>query len=193
MKEYLILFEGVWLRFFLNPRLGLCVSRMENSKFSKSETLLLNAKSDFAAVLVQNAVHIVCQNEKGGIIHLIYDGKTLKKSVLLESRENRPYTKYFTLIPIGAFINLFYVIKHEGKEMLIHKILSENILSPEVVDYVEPSGIRFFAYPGISTDISAYDTVVVSVSTTTVSVWVVFSISAVIDASVLVVVIIFVL
>lgn len=153
LKEYIIYYENTWMRFFIN-RFGLCVSKMEHNRFSGFEILLSDAKDDFCAAHGGELISLVCQTKDGDILYLTYDGSVWEKTILLKGKEKKSYNKYFTLVPIGKFMNLFYVINHEGKSMLIHHILDGAAVSPEVVDYINPSGIRFFAAPHISSDIS---------------------------------------
>ncbi len=152
MKEYIIYFNNSWMRFFIN-RFGLCVSKMDNSRFRNFEILVPDAKCDFSAARGGNFLHLVCQAQDGSILYLTYDGRLWEKTVLLKDKKATPYNKYFCLIPIGNFMNLFYVINSGGKDMLIHQILDGSSLPPEVVDYINPVGIRYFACPDISTDI----------------------------------------
>ncbi len=152
MKEYIVFYQNIFLRFSLDKP-GLCVQKLENNRFSEKQILLSNAKEDFCA-LADDAVHIVCQSESGSIIYLTFDGKTWKKTVLLESKEGRAYRKYFNLLKLGNLVNLFYTINHEDKTLLIHQILDGTYSEPEVVDFVTPCGVRFCISEHISSDVS---------------------------------------
>lgn len=152
--EHIIYFENTWIRFFIHPRYGLCTSKMENSRFSRFEILLSDIEGDFSAALCGGKIQLVCQDKNGCIILLTYDGNPWQKTELLKSRSLKPHAKFFTLVPMGSLVNLFYVINHDNKTMLIHQILDGTSKSPEAVDYIQPVGIRYFVATGITSDIN---------------------------------------
>ena len=153
MKEYIIFYGNNYMHFYV-AREGLCVRKMENGRFLNSNILLPDAKFDFSAVSLGGLIHIVCQSNAGEILYITYDGKVWEKAVLLKGKEKSAYTKHFSLVPIGNFINLFYTINHENKTMLIHQILDGMHNTPEVIDYITPRGEYYFASPNITSDVT---------------------------------------
>ena len=152
MKEYIVFYENKFLRFSID-KVGLCVQKLENGRFSEKQILIGGAKEDFCAI-GDDLVYVVCQSDAGAIIYLTFDGNAWQKTVLLESKEGKAYRKYFRLIKLGNLLNLFYTIKHEDKTMLIHQILDGMYKEPEVVDFITPCGERFCISEHISSDIS---------------------------------------
>ena len=154
MKEYILYYNGQRMQLYLDKHRGLCIRRRENARYLSCEVLLADAACDFAAAVGGGRIHVVCQNANGSIIYFTYDGRLWEKTVLLESKEGRAFNKYFSLVLPGGPANVFYVISHDGRAMLVHQILDGTDAPPEVVDYINPTGIRFFAAEHISSDIS---------------------------------------
>lgn len=98
-------------------------------------------------------MHLVCQNKTGSILYLSYDGETWRKSVLLESKTPNPYPKYFSLVPISGYVNLFYVISYKEKHMLIHQLFHSQDKPPVVVDHIQICTPPFIVTKHTGTDL----------------------------------------
>ncbi len=136
-REYIVLLEDTWYHFFIKPSRGLCVSKRTDVRYVFSDTLLPEAISDFSVVAAEQEIHIVCQDRKGSIYYIRFDGAKKTVHHLLESREKTSAFKNITLAKIGEFVNLFYVISSKEGFVLIHQILGETISSPKPVDYTK--------------------------------------------------------
>lgn len=133
-KEQIVAFNGIWYHIFFKPSHGLCVSKKSDARFTFSECILPNAFDDFYAAATENALHVVCQNESGAVLHFTFDGKTWSMRRLLESRDKMPEFKNLTLMLIGNFVNLFYVIHSKNNYILVHQLLGEAADKPKAVD-----------------------------------------------------------
>ena len=156
MQEYLVKCQDKWWHFFIKPFYGLCYRKRESGRFLNFEVLLADACEDFCAVSMGKSIHIVCQDKAGSIIYLSLDDSGWQHSVLLESKSPVPYPKHFLLIPVGNFLNLFYVITYQEKQMLVHQILGVKDRPPTVVDRVACGMPAFLAKPHAGTDISVF-------------------------------------
>lgn len=151
-QEYLLGYEQKWWHFFVKPMYGLCFRQKDGSRFSDLEILLKDVDADFCALSFEKMIHVVCQDREGSILYLCYDGENWKKTVILESKTGKAVPKFFKLLPIGKYINLFYVIEYKEKHMLVHQILDGSDKPPFVVDYITLSTAPYCIAPHISTD-----------------------------------------
>ena len=157
MREYIIAFNGSWFHFFIKPHVGLCSRKKSGLKFEDYRVLISGAASDFCVYTSDSQIHLVCQDEKGSVLYLLYDGTAWKKSIILESRTARPYVKNFVITEISGHINLLYTIENKDKLMLVHQILIGN-RPPNIVGYVTPGIIPFCIYRHHETDFSVFYT-----------------------------------
>lgn len=157
MREYIIAYDGNWIHFFIKPHVGLCSRKKIGFKFEDYEIILSGAAADFCVYTSGNYIHIVCQNEKGSVLYLMYDGIAWKKNILLESRSAKPYSKNFVMIEISGYINLLYTVENKERIMLIHQIL-HNGSSPEVIAYIKNDTIPFCVHTFPETDFAIYYT-----------------------------------
>ena len=155
MQEYLVRHRGSWWHFYLKPFYGLCYRKFESGRFAGFEVLFPDAQADFNVTVVGESIHLVCQDSEGRIIYLTLIEEAWTKTVLLESKSPAPYPKYFELVPIGKYINLFYVISYQDKSMLVHQILGVE-RPPSVVDRITPRMPMFLASSHLGNDISVY-------------------------------------
>ncbi|MBE7040675.1 MAG: hypothetical protein E7400_01770 [Ruminococcaceae bacterium] len=154
MQEYLVKCRGKWWHFFMKPLYGLCYRRREGGRFLNFEVLLLDACEDFCATCMGDSIHIVCQDKNGSILYLNGAEGEWKRTVLLANKSSVPYPKHFSLVPVGNFLNLFYVIAYQEKQMLVHQILGVQDKPPTVVDRIAPGMPLFLAEPAVGTDIA---------------------------------------
>ncbi len=154
MQEYLICHGGKWWHFFIKPFYGLCYRKKEGGRFLHFEVLLSDACEDFCAISAGGGLHLICQDKCGNIIHLSYDENSWQKITLLTSKAERPYPKYFRLLSMSGYLNLFYVISYKEKHMLIHQILGMEDRPPMVVDHISLSRPPFLAAAHSGTEIT---------------------------------------
>ena len=154
MKEYIAGCQGMWWHFFHRPPYGLCFRKKEGGRFGEFEILLKEAAEDFCVLSLGTMIHIVCQDQSGAILHLVYNGEKWEKLTLLASREGKPSPKHFSLIPVGNYLNLYYVLAYKEKLMLVHQLLGSPDTEPMVVDYITPSAQPFSVSAHSSTDLT---------------------------------------
>ncbi len=153
MQEYLVKRSDVWWHFFIKPHYGLCFRKREGGRFSNFEVLYPEGSTDFCAVVMGEEIHLVCQNQNGGIVHLSLLDETWHKTVLLESKSGVPYPKYFSLVPVGKFLNVFYIITYQDKYMLVHQIPGLTDKPPAVVDRIQMDTPPFIVRNRTGTDL----------------------------------------
>ncbi len=130
--------------FFYKEDVGICYRQMIQSKWKRYEILYKDGQADFDISIVDNDIHIGCQNNLGDIIYLVYNKKLWQKFTILKSKSKSPYPKYFKLVNIKGKLNVFYIIKHENQNLLVHHVLNKNTNEPpNVLDYVSKSSQIF--------------------------------------------------
>jgi len=139
VREYLVYYENQWWHFFMKPFYGLCYRKKEGVHFRPFEVLIKEACEDFCVLSAGGKLHLVCQDKEGNILYIDYDGTDWRKRTLLTSREEKPYPKYFSLISMSGYLNLFYTIIYRERCMLIHQMLDIGDKPPAVVDYIRPA------------------------------------------------------
>ena len=115
MREYIIAFNGSWLHFFIKPHVGLCSRKKNGYKFDDFKILLPGAAADFCVYSKKGLIHIVCQDERGSVIYLLFDGINWNKNILLESKTARPYLKNFVITELSGHINVLYTVENKEK------------------------------------------------------------------------------
>lgn len=154
MQEYLVSCQGFWWHFFYKPSYGLCFRKKESRRFGEFEILLKEAVDDFCVLSLGNTIQIVCQDHAGAILSLAYHGEAWEKLVILASKGGKPSPKYFQMVPVGKYLNLFYVIEYKEKFMLVHQLLNSPETEPIVVDYITPSENPYCVRAHLSTDLT---------------------------------------
>ena len=154
MREYIVLHQEKWWHFFIKPFYGLCLRKKEGARFLPFEVLLPTACEDFCAIEAGNRIHLVCQEENGSILYLTQEEDTWHKVVLFENKSGTAYKKYFSMVAVGNFINLFYVITYQEKHMLVHQILTGEDRPPTVVDRVQRESLPYSVTMHTGTDIT---------------------------------------
>ena len=157
MREYIIAFNGSWLHFFIKPHVGLCSRKKNGYKFDDFKILLPGAAADFCVYSKKGLIHIVCQDERGSVIYLLFDGINWNKNILLESKTARPYLKNFVITELSGHINVLYTVENKEKLMLVHQVLLGNMV-PNVVDYITGAHVPFCVYKHHETDFSIFYT-----------------------------------
>ncbi len=137
-KEHIVSFNGIWYHFYKKTT-ELCVSKKADIRFTAEKILLNEAFNDFSVTSNDKGIYVVCQDTKGSIVFFMFDGENWNNKVVLESKNKIPEYKNLTLISIGEFINLFYVISSKGDKILVHQVLNDGTALPKVVDCVSNS------------------------------------------------------
>ncbi len=154
MPEYIVSCEGEWWHFFYKAGYGLCFRKKSTAHFGDFEILLKDVQDDFCAISSGNNIFVVCQDNSGSILYLNYSENRWEKVTLLASKNASPYPKYFKLVLVGGFVNLYYIINHQEKHMLVHQIINGVQKEPMVVDYISMSAQPFSVCTHSSKDIS---------------------------------------
>lgn len=157
LREFIIAYNGNWIHFFIKQHVGLCMRKKDGFKFEEYRVLMQGAEADFCVYTSEDLIHIVCQNEKGSVIYLLYDGIAWKKTVLLESRTAKPYNKHFQMTEISGHINLLYVVENKDRLMLAHQILN-GTMPLDIVDYIKKDSVPFCLANHQETDFSVFYT-----------------------------------
>ena len=139
MEEHFVYCQSIWWHFWIKPLYGLCFRKKEQGRFYGFEVLLPDACEDFYVLVKEDCIHLVCQDRSGNILYLFYGETGWQKATLLESKSAVPYPKHFSLVPMGNFLNLFYVIAYQERHMLVHQILTDENRPPSVIDYIRPA------------------------------------------------------
>jgi len=134
--------EQIWY-FFYQTGNGICFKKKNKNQWDHYEILFKDGQKDFDVTMDSRGnIHLICQDQLGSIIYLMYNGTQWHKYTILQSKSNRTYPKYFKMLLVNGWINLFYMIEYKGKNLLVHQILDNNI-SPNVVDYVFNTSVPF--------------------------------------------------
>ncbi len=139
MKEAFVCHQNIWWHFFFKPLYGLCFRKKEQGRFSSFEVLFPDACEDFYVISEQDNIHQVSQDKNGSVLYLFLEDNKWQKTTLLESKSPSTYPKHFCLIPVGNFLNLFYVLFYKERHMLIHQILTGDNRPPTVIDHIKAS------------------------------------------------------
>lgn len=149
--------SGQQWHFFYQPGSGICFKKKAETKWNNYEILLKDGQSDFDVMIDSRGnIHLACQDQVGSIIYLMYNGTQWHKYTILQSKANRTYPKHFKMLSINGWINLFYIIEYKGKNLLIHQILDNNNVSPNVIDYISKTERPFCVQADSSNNIHIY-------------------------------------
>ncbi|MBQ9914652.1 MAG: hypothetical protein IJO50_00765, partial [Clostridia bacterium] len=146
VEEYFVYCQNVWWHFWIKPLYGLCFRKKEQGRFAGLEVLLPEACEDFMVLSSDDCIHVICQDRAGNILYLFHNGNSWHKATLLENKSSAPYPKHFRLLPIGKFLNLFYVIRYQERHMLVHQIPTDEQRPPTVIDYIRPASVPFLCH-----------------------------------------------
>ena len=140
MKKILYDHSGAW-KFYHDKNQGILFTE---PKQRQPMVLFDKGKKDFDVCCDENGnITLICQDEKNGIYIFYYNRKSWNKQCILESKNDVSYPKNFRLENVNGWMNCFYVLKHNGKSLLIHHILN-NEKEPEVLDSLTCEELPFF-------------------------------------------------
>lgn len=143
--------------FFYQSNTGICFKRKLENQWSEYEILFKDGQGDFDVITdPRDNIHLICQDKLGSIIYLMYNGQQWHKYVILQSKSNRTYPKYFKMLLVNNWINLFYIIDYKDKNLLVHHVLDNSNVPPIVVDYIVKSARPFCVSTDNSNNIHVY-------------------------------------
>lgn len=118
-------------QFFYEPNRGICQRRGTHIP----QILYPDGGPDFDANCdEQGRIHIITTNPDHDLIYFVHDGRNWQQHTLLKSRGSA-VAGQFRLLPVNRWQNLFYTLKLEDRELLVHHIIDAPS-SPTVLDCV---------------------------------------------------------
>ena len=149
--------ENLILHFFYQIGLGLCCREYPANPRGEFEVILKDVQNDFDLDLDADLnIHIACQDSAGTILHLVNSNNQWRKFELLKSKSQRVEKKYFRLINVNGWLNLFYILPHEGRHILVHHVPQHPGYEPEVLDYMKISNLPYSVFTDESSNIYCF-------------------------------------
>lgn len=139
--EYIINRENGMLHFYFDKKNGLMMSSGNNFP---PEQIKKNIKENFCVYERENAIHIICINEKNEIIYIHMSGEEKKEFTLCELKGDF-HIKHIAVADSKDRMNLLYSAEYGGDILLVHCVLG-NHAKPSVIDKLKNSG--FFTFDG---------------------------------------------
>ncbi len=128
--------EKVW-HFFHHEKNGICFKTKHNNEWDNYEILLKDGIEDFNVIIPdKDNIHLVCQDQNGSIIYLKYKDEQWHKYVVLQNKMNKVYPKHFKILFINGWINLIYTIHYKEQNLLVHHVLDNSDVPPNVIDSI---------------------------------------------------------
>ncbi len=140
MKQYLIRTQyGLWR--ILHSRGCLCYYDIHNGILGERRLFMAGAEPDFALLHHDGQLHVIYQNKHGEILYarggspLTAQGDPVwQTETLLVPAKKGYYDKGFELVAYNGVLRMFYLIRHEGKRLLITDTPQQS--EPQAIDYV---------------------------------------------------------
>lgn len=154
MQQSIIAYDGQWWNFFLDSSGALCFRVHSGNRWGQYEILLQDVLPDFSVVAHERHIHIVCQDIHGNILYLQYSDGKWQKTNVYESDSSKAYSKYFHLVTLSGYLNLFYILLYKERPMLVHQILGRS--GTNVVDYVTLSDNPFCVVESAATELTVF-------------------------------------
>lgn len=127
----------VWY-FTHSARNGLCFCKMRGEDICEYEVLVQNALADYDSIIDDDDnIHLVCQDDGGSIIYLLYTMDRWHKHTILKPKNPSTYDKKFRITKVNSLVNLFYIVQSGGRKMLTHHILQNESALPLPLDYID--------------------------------------------------------
>ncbi|MBC7766195.1 MAG: hypothetical protein H7Y41_06885 [Hyphomonadaceae bacterium] len=144
MGYFLVQLKEETKLFFYDKVYGICMRDIIDNHLSETETLVKDGQRDFDVLIdCDGQLHLLCQDQHGDIFYLKKQGMQYAKHHLLTSKEQKYVEKYFRMVETGQMLNLFYVLPSQEGHILVHQMIGNSILSPEVVDYISEDRLLF--------------------------------------------------
>lgn len=148
-KQYIFVqSSGRILNLYYDSRLGLCLSVLtKRSTWTEPIPVQKNAYNYFFADIdTEDRIHIIFQDRQGNISYSCINNNSVSTIPILNSKSVSSYNKHFFLIPFKNNIHLFYVLRHDGSNLLAHQVLEGSKAgSPRVIDYVAEGDFPYCA------------------------------------------------
>ena len=126
--------DGTLWHFYFKNGVGICARKKSSSYWEDREIVFKDGEYDFTVMCDDDDnLHIICQNNSSNIYYFVYRSGAWQKYTILKSKTERFYPKNFKMIQSGVVLNLFYVIEHQEKYLLVHHML-DNESNPVVID-----------------------------------------------------------
>lgn len=77
---------------------------------------------------------ILCEDQEGGIVFLSEDSGDWLKTTLLKSKSGQSGPKNFSLFEVSGWLNGFYCLSYQEQILLVHHVIDNEDIQPEVVD-----------------------------------------------------------
>ena len=130
-----VLFRGNGEQLWFENSRGLAFSDIQGRKSMLSEDCV----GDFDVVFCGN-LNVVYMSQAGELVRLERRGRGWSKTVILKSRSGEKAFFGIRMISSEGRLNLIYGLKHNGENMIVHQLFSEN--RPQVVQTA--FGEKFF-------------------------------------------------
>ena len=135
MYDYVVkTFNGRTLYFFMEN--GICVKDL-SSKSNRYNVIFEDGVNDFCVEdLGFGEVGIICQDKEGSIVFLRENNNTFIKTILLKSKSQKCYDKFFKLCLHGNWLGLSYIVEYNDHNILSYQLVNNEHEPPMVVDYI---------------------------------------------------------
>ena len=138
--------SGQKWHFFYHAKDGICFEKKLETGWDEYQILFKNSMNDFdVTVDHRDYIHLVCQDKTGSIIYLTYNNRQWQKYVILKSKSAKAYRKNFKMLLVNQWINLIYTIEYKEKTLLVHHVLDNRDVPPNVIDYINDTQRSFCA------------------------------------------------
>lgn len=124
---------------------GLCFR--ETGRFGASSKMIYeDCSGQFDALELDcGKLVILCEDRQGGIVFLSEDGEEWLKTTLLKSKSGQTSEKNFFLFEQNGWLNGFYCLRYQGQILLVHHIIDNEDLQPQVVDLLREENVCVFS------------------------------------------------
>lgn len=145
-----------WL-FFYDTQDGICFKKKAERHWEDYEILIREGMGDFD-IMVDDSdyIHLVCQDRTGSILYLLYKKQQWHKYVILKSKSKAAYPKHFRILHTNHWVNLIYTIQYKGQTLLVHHILDNTNVPPNVIDVIANTKRPFCATSDNSNNIYVF-------------------------------------
>ncbi len=133
--------SGKVLSLYYKEDKGIALSILnKSSAWLTPHILVENAYPGFDACMDSaDNVHILYQDIKGNIRHLVYNSKGWESEVVLNTKRPDLYDKYLHITDADGKLYFFYVLEHSGSRLFsFQSVKGHKVPSiPKVIDYVD--------------------------------------------------------
>ncbi|MBR5518610.1 MAG: hypothetical protein IKV86_06230 [Clostridia bacterium] len=128
---------GALWHFYHNAH-GICYCKMNDENITEYSVLLPEGQADFDVLVDDsNCIHMVFQTNSADIVYANHFNGQWRKTTLLESKSKEYYPKKIILRRVNNWLNVLYCIEYNGRKMLTHQIVDNDLGSPQVIDCIK--------------------------------------------------------